>query len=242
MRISLLIITLLINGILFAQKDTYFQAHFGYSSTGLKIPFNTPKIYTQWYSGGCIYEFSLRKEISPILSIGTGYSNRSYSQSFGLSNNKFYSFAGFETHQIPLKVNLDIDLFKDVISLYASYGYMFNIEYSSPYNDNISSTYTEESFEIEFILIPESKYRSTFLMSTGARLRVFEELRFEIEGGRAFGLKDLRIYNFTYLDNSNSLETLTIKDKCNYWYFKFGFSYPMRRVGEIARKGISKLL
>jgi len=206
------------------------------------MPVNTPQIYTQWYSGGRIYEFSLRKEISSILSIESGYLNRTYSQAFGLSNDKFYSFAGFETHQIPFKVNLDIYLFKDVISLYASYGYMFNIEYSSPYTENSSNSFQEESFEIEFILIPESKYRSTFLMSTGARLRVFEELLFEIEGGRAFGPKDLRIYNFTYLNNSNSLETLTIKDKCNYWYFKFGFSYPIRRIGEMAGKGISKLL
>ena len=242
MRITLLILCLLTNGILFAQKYTYFQVQFGYSSTGLNMPENTPRIYNPWYSGGGTYEFHLRQEISSIVSLESGYSHRSYSQSFGLSKDHFQSIGQFNTHQIPLKGNLDVFLYKDFISLYASFGYMFNIEVS-PSVSNIRTSFHQEDFvKTEWILLPESKYRSSFLMNTGVRLRLFEELLFEIELGRAFGFRDVRIYNLSYLDNSNSLKTLTINDRCNYWYFKFGLSYPLQRVGEMVGYAISKLL
>ncbi len=242
MRITLLILCLLANSILFAQKYTYFQVQFGYSSTGLNMPENTPQIYNQWYAGGGTYEFHLRQEISSIISMELGYAYRSYFQSFGLRKDQFQSMGQFNTHQIPLKGNLDVYLYKDVISVYASFGYMFNIEVSPSVSNVITSFHQEDFVKTEWVLLPKSKYRSTFLINTGARIRLIEELQFEVELGRAFGFKDVRIYNLTYLDNSNSLKTFTVNDRCNYWYFKFGLSYPIQRVGEMAGYAISKLL
>jgi hypothetical protein len=240
MRISILIIGIATNCILYAQKNTYFQVHWGSSSTGFKIQDYSPQIYNSCYVGGHLYDFHLRQELVSIMSIEFGYSNRSYYQAFGLKKNYLYSTEQFITNQFPISINLDINVYKDV-SLYSSYGYMFCIERSIS-DGNIISLPNEEYLAIDWKYIPGSKYNSKFLVNLGARIRIIDELLFEIECGRAFRTKDFRIYSFTFKDNSGLFKTLSTNDLGNYWYFQFGLSYPIQRTGKILGGLFSKLI
>lgn len=199
---------------------------------------NSTQISTRLYNDGAIYGFYLRREVSKMLSFELGYSFRKY---FGYLGDHHVTAGGFDSHQIPLKANLDIDVYKDRISLFASFGYLFCIEVSGGDGSFTQWNHQGESITIEWKSIPESKYHSLFSGSIGSRFRVFDELLLEMELGYTFGFEDLTEYNITYRDSSETVQTLSVKGKGEYWYLKVGISYPIQRACELIRKGVSSL-
>ncbi|MCK4923031.1 MAG: hypothetical protein KAS71_18415 [Bacteroidales bacterium] len=234
MRIVIVFLGILASEILSAQNYTYLRAELGLTTTKLHIIENYSLIdNTLFEGGGAMYGFYLRREISEMLSFEIGYSYRMYSDQIGLISNYYASTGGIESHQIPFKLNLNIDVFKDRISMFASFGYLFCIEESNGGGSSSTLNSDGKSILLEWKFIPESKFNSLLSTSTGCRFRVYDQLLLEMELGYIFGFKNLIEYNVTYWDDSGVLQALNSKGKGEYYYFKLGLSYPIQRVQEL---------
>ncbi len=229
LKIVIVFIGILVSEVISAQNYTYFRAEVGLTTTRFHNIENSDLINnnTIFGGGGAMYGFYFSREISKMISFEMGYSYRMYSHQFGINKNYYATTGGMESHQIPIKVDLSKDVFKDRISMFASFGYLFCI--NEEFSEGSGSGLNDEgdSIRVYWNLIPESKYNSLLSTSTGCRFRVYNQLFFELELGYIFGFKNLIEYDVTYWDDSGGIQVLNSKGKGEYFYFKLGLSYPI---------------
>jgi hypothetical protein len=114
MRMQVLLLTLLLPTSLPGQKNTWISAEAGLSTTRLQYANNTSK-WGPSYTPGCMYGFYLRRELSPMFSLESGYGMLEYGDSYGLSKEFIVYDGGNKTHQVPLRVYADKEVFLDRI-------------------------------------------------------------------------------------------------------------------------------
>lgn len=232
MRTAFIIIGILVGNLLSAQNYTYLGAELGFSTYRSQNANYPTNINFGLYNGsGSIIGFHLRRELSKMLSIETGYSSNTYGDYY-LPN------VAFESHQIPLKGNLNINVYRDRISTFASFGYLFCIEESLSSGSFGIWNSEGDGIVVDWSYISESKYNSLFVASSGCRFRLLDELLIEMELGYAFGLKAIREYKLTFWDTSGISGSSHLTGKGNYYYFKIGLSYPIQRASKLLEKVI----
>jgi hypothetical protein len=241
MRASLTILFVLTFSIATGQRYTYLGGGIGIISSKFQLNENlsirSPTIIT-----GGSYDVYLRQDLTDFLAFELGYSWRNYASEYMLPGNSFaYPSVGLWSHLIPINIDIRVDVLKDRISLYASFGYLISVKQYAGSGSIKSFNHKGDSILVQWDYIAESDHSSHFTIGLGTRVRVFDELRFEVELGYAFGFKDQRKYEFTYWDQYGAPQVQNTTYKGEYWYLKIGLSYPIQRMIVIAKSGISKL-
>jgi hypothetical protein len=150
-------------------------------------------------------------------------------------------YVGLSSHQIPINIEIEADVFKDRISSYASFGAKL-AQLSRTGNGSFSNYYSDGLMAyIEWEPIPQAKLSVLYSAGFGSRFRVVDELIFNLETGYVFGFEDLRTYHITYEDQSGNSLTENINIKVAYWQLKFGFSYPIQRATELIRGAVGNI-
>ncbi|MFW5820125.1 MAG: hypothetical protein ACOCWA_02455 [Bacteroidota bacterium] len=239
MRFILLLFLALAGYHLQAQDYTWFRAGIGYTASKLYKVGGSAEFSNTLEPSGAFYNFNLRKEISEMISIETGFMERGYHNNFSIDGDKYGSFGSFESYQIPLKIYLDLNLYRERILMFTSFGYTFCIEGHTG-SGLVTSTSIKDTVVLtaSYSTLPESKYHSLFSVSTGARIRIIEELLIELELGYAFGFEDLRRFEITYYDDSGVLNEIYGTDRGRYWFLGIRLSYPLERVLDIVQIGL----
>ncbi len=233
MRIILIFIIVFAGNCLQAQNYNWFQAGFGYTTSKSCKVGGADGIYNTPDPDGAFYNFLLRKDISQMTSIETGFMERGYMITLGVAGNNYVSFGASEAYQIPLKIFFDLNLYKDKIFMYTSFGYLFCIEDNSGSGEVISTGFNTDSIAVAFRYLPGSKFHSLYTVSTGFRLRIVDELFLQLELGYAFGFEDIMEFEITYYDDSGVLKEISMTDRGRYWFLGIGLSYPLERVLEL---------
>ncbi len=132
-------------------------------------------------------------------------------------------------------MDIGVDIVKDRLSLYASFGYHICVQQYTGSGSNKSFNHQGDSIIIEWNYIAESEHKSLFTVGLGSRIKIVDELLMELELGYAFGNEDQREYNFTFWNESGGIQNQTTRFTGNYWRVKFGLSYPIQRILESIR-------
>ena len=224
-----------------AQRYTYLGGGIGLISARFQVNESLWLLHSESFIDGGSYDAYLRQEITKFLSFELGYSWRNYDFEYELfEDQSIYSSEGFWAHQIPINIDVEVDVLKDRISAYATFGYLICIKQATGQNDTYISQ-GGDSLMIEWNYIAESDQASQFTVGFGSRFRLFDEFLLDLEIGNAFSLKDLREYKFTFKDQLGNTQFKTNTFRGDYWYFKIRFSYPIQRAVELIGKGISQI-
>jgi len=216
-----------------AQRYTYFGGGISLFSSSMSTGPVSPLTNASFGIDGGAYDVTLRQEINGFLSLETGISAHNLEYEYLFNNEIYVHLGAFPVHKIPLKAELEVDVFRDRIAAYASFGYQFCIPF-----DNGSYSYTSysavgenmESVGVEWTYIQDRWFYSLYQVGAGLRFRLVDALLFELELGYGFSLKNMIKATFTYLDQTGEEIIYIHKDGLNYWYMQFGFSYPIQRV------------
>lgn len=240
MRTVLTILFVLTFSIAAGQKYTYFGGGIGLISSRFQLNENL-SIRSPTIINGGSYDVYLRQDMTDFLAIELGYSWRNYDSEFLLPGDSYaYPSVGLWSHLIPINIDIGVDVLKDRISLFASFGYLICVKQYTGSGSNMPYNHNGDSIIIQWDYIAESDHSSLFTIGIGTRVRILDELRFEVELGYAFGFKDQREYELTYWDQYGIPHVQNTTYKGEYWRLKFGLSYPIQRMIAIAQSGISK--
>lgn len=192
---------------------------------------------------GGAYDVTVRQEINHFLSIESGISAHNIEHFYLFKDEIHMTSGGFKVHKIPLKAELEVDLFRDRIAGYATFGYQFCIRMDY---DNRSTVYSSvaangASMDVEWDYISDGLFYSLYQVGAGLRFRLVESLLYEMEFGYGFSLKDMVRTTFTYKDQTGEENILIYQEGLNYWYLQGGFSYPVQRVVEIMHDVLKSL-
>lgn len=221
-----------------AQNHTYVGVGIGLFSAHITSG-DIPNIATVPYRlDGGAFNITIRQEINHFLSIETGISSHTLEHDYILDDVIYATIGRFHVHKIPLKIEMEVNLFKDRIAAYTSFGthFCFPRDYhrGGSYTAYIDSD--EGSLDVDWEYITEDRYYSLYQVGAGSRFRLVDALLFEIELGYAISLKDMVESHFTYLDQSTIIQDITIKEGLNYWYLQGGISYPVQRIAQYIKK------
>jgi hypothetical protein len=95
---------------------------------------------------------------------------------------------------------------------------------------------------VEYAHLPGTGYASFLSAGAGTRFRLVHELLFEMELGYATTSHELYSLRVRYEDPAGVSYAHTIEEGRNYFYFRFGFSYPLQPVFRAMGKGVDFLL
>jgi hypothetical protein len=171
-----------------AQTDRRF-AYFGKGMIlAAATALDDPNIFHfcgySFFNGGG-YDVMIRQEVNDFLSIESGLNIFGFSMGYNYLDEKTEQ-SGLWSHNIPLKAELEVDLLKDRIALYASFGLQFN------YADHTSfgwRTLYMDNGELDQhkYYLPKSRIYSRYLVGSGARFCIVDQLIFELELGMGTG-------------------------------------------------------
>ncbi len=216
-----------------AQRFTYLGVGMSLYTADMKPGLNFLFTKAPYSLNGGAYDVTLRQEINEFLSLETGISAHNFEYNY-LFNKEIYMHIGaFPVHKIPLKAELEVDVFRDRIAAYASFGYQFCIPFDTGNHGMTSYSSVsgiEGSVGVEWNYIPDRWFYSLYQVGAGLRFRLVDALLFELELGYGFSLNDLIKATFTYLDQTGEEIIYMHKEGLNYWYMQFGFSYPIQKV------------
>ena len=242
MRIHFIVTLAFACTILSAQRNTYLGGGIGLISARFQVEKSLWLIQSESFIDGGSYDAYLRQEITRFLSVEVGYSWRNYDFEYKLSEDQsIYNHEGFWAHQIPINIDLEVDVLKDRISAYATFGYLVCVKQATGQNNYTQISQNGDSLMIEWNYIAESDHASQFSIGFGSRFRLFDEFLLDLEIGNVFSLKDLRDYKFTFKDQLGNTQSQTNTFRGDYWYLKIRFSYPIQRAVELIGKGISQI-
>ncbi|MEN8231045.1 MAG: hypothetical protein ABFS38_23015, partial [Bacteroidota bacterium] len=220
-----------------AQRYTYVGVGMSLYAANISLgadPFLTKASYV--IDGGA-YDVTVRQEINHFLSIETGISAHNFEHDYIFNDEVHVHSGAFPVHKIPLKAELEVDLFRDRIAAYGSFGYQFCIRMN--YNSGRGAYYSYAaiggSVDVEWDYISDGPFYSLYQVGAGTRFRLVDALLFEMEIGYGFSLKDMVTTTITYKDRTGEENVLIHKEGLNYWYLQGGFSYPVQRVVQIMR-------
>jgi len=216
-----------------AQPYTYFGGGISLFSSSMFTGPVSPLTKASFGIDGGAYDVTLRQEINGFLSLETGISAHNLEYDYLFNNDIYVHIGAFPVHKIPLKAELEVDVLRDRIAAFASFGYQFCIPF-----DNSSRRYTSysavgenmESVGVEWNYNPDRWFYSLYQVGTGLRFRLVDALLFELELGYGFSLKNMINATLTYLGQTGEEIIYIHKDGLNYWYMQFGFSYPIQRI------------
>jgi hypothetical protein len=190
------------------------------------------------YGGG--YDVTIRQEINDFLSLESGLNVFNFHMTYPFMG-EYTEHWGLMSHNIPLKAELEVDLLRDRIALYGSFGIQFNYADQTSYGwGTLYMNHVELEYHKNYL--PETRVYSRYIAGSGARFRLVDQLIFELELGFGFRVKDLLEYEFTYRDDSGTSTDFIIREPTDYWYISYGISYPIQRVMDGYRKVRKELM
>ncbi len=241
MRITLSTALLFVLLGLSAQRYTYLGGEIGLISARLQLEDNPLGLKQDLLVDGGFYGLYLRQEFTRVISLQVGYSWNNYEHSYIFPGGHFAMTGGLYSHQIPISVDFDVNVYKDRISVYTSFGYLFSVKQAIGWGSNSPCNLDGDSLVLEWNYIAESEHSSRYNVGIGSRFRVVDEFLAELELGYVFGFNDLREYVFTYWDHSGNMQTQSATGQGNYWVLRFGFSYPIQKAIRLVKKGVSQM-
>lgn len=235
MRTLLIAILMLITSIVTAQRYTYLGGGVGIISSKYQLN-ESLSIRSPTTINGGSYDIYLRQDLTKFLAAEIGYSWRNYDSEYLLPGDSYaFPSVGIWAHLIPVNMDIGVDIVKDRLSLYASFGYLICVQQYTGSGSNKSFNNQGDSLIIEWDYVAESEHKSLFTVGLGSRINIVEDLLMELELGYAFAYEDQREYIFTYWDESGGIKNQTAIFNGNYWRVKFGLSYPIQRILESIR-------
>lgn len=238
MKLTFIIALLTASSSIFAQRFTYIGGGFGLISARFQNNESLWLTLSNSFIDGGSYDAFIRQEIVNFLSIEIGYSWRNYDFEYQIDDNlTATSSMGFWAHQIPVNIDVEVDVYKDFISAYATVGYLFCVIQGEG-NSKQYETQNGGSLTVGWNNISSPGPSSQFTIGVGARFRLVDEFYVDTEIGNAFAVKDLREFKITYEDQSGNIKVYANPFQGNYWYFKIRISYPIQRIFQGVKKGI----
>lgn len=218
-----------------AQRYTYLGAGIGLISSKYQLDEN-PSIRSPTTINGGYYDIYLRQVLTKFLSAEIGYSWRNYDSEYLLPGDSYaLPHVGLWAHLIPINLDVGVDVYRNRLSLYASFGYHICIQQYTGSGTSYSFNSNGDSIIVDWDYIADSEHKSVFTIGVGTRFRAIDELIVEFEFGYAFGFEDQREYWFTYWNDTGEIQHLSTTFSGNYWRIKFGTSYPIQRVIELLK-------
>ena len=235
MRLVLFIFFITISASAAAQRDTHVGVGAGLISSRYQLDENLSIRSPTTINGGS-YDFVIRQEITKFLSAEIGYSWRGYDSEYLLPGDSYaYPNISMWAHIIPIKLDIGVDVVRDRISLYGSFGYHICVQQYTGSGSQKSFNSEGDSIILEWEYIAESEHNSLFTVGIGSRFRIVDQLHVDLELEYAFGFKEQRAYHFTYWDDAGEPQNISTTYNGNYWRCKLGISYPVQRVLEMLR-------
>lgn len=232
--IALVMILMLSALPLLSQHYTYIGGGMNLNSATSVQQFGPFEVSNVIELDGGSFDVSIRQEINDLISIETGLSHHNYSQLF-LINDQYMSLGGFESFRLPVKLELEVPLYKDRIIGYTSFG--THICHAPLWDiGGITTNYKNEG-----ILEMTNEYASghlIFLMysaGSGCRFRIVDQLLFEMEFGYTFRTKHLLNHYVTFTDLDENVSDFLYQDKHNFFYLQGAITYPVQRIADGVR-------
>jgi hypothetical protein len=224
------------------QKYTWFGGGIGLISASGRGSTANP-VHSTWLLDGGSYGGFIRQDITKFLSFEIGFSYRNFGCDFRLSSGQtVYSNVGFPAYQVPVNIDLEVDVMDERISFHSSFGYLFKLyQYTGPYGTIMQYSIDGDSLIYNYKYLPASEYSSHFIAGAGARFRLIDQLRFELELVYIFRFNDIREYDITTWDEAGNPEYGNEIIHGNYWHLQAGFSFPVQRLIKMIREGSSEV-
>jgi hypothetical protein len=220
------------------QKRTYFGLEFSVANDIYEITdngdylVNVPLINGQ---GG----FNLRQEISRNLFVETGLILKYYWQGFGFKTIPYYgSTSDDPSWIIPVRLGLNLNLYKGKIYLVPVVGYSFGINppygYGLGYGKQTSSTTT---IDYNYTENPDvSRYFSLLQTGIGFEFKLFNTLLLSITTNYYSGFKKTTHLDINYTVNNSNQTTGTAISKGEFWCVTSGLKYPISNFWTMKKK------
>lgn len=217
-----------------AQRYTYIGGGMNLNSAIHVSQFGPFDVSNIMELDGGSYDVSLRQEINDLVSLETGLSHHNFSNWFLINNQHIY-LGSFESFRLPLKLELEVSLYKDRIIGYAGFG--THICHASPWDTGGRSINHKNEGTLEFTREYTMDHLIYLMYSAGSgiRFRIVDQLLFELELGYTFRVKHLVNHYVTFTDLTGTSTDFLYQDKHNFFYLQGAITYPVQRIADGVR-------
>ena len=225
--------------ILSAQRYTYLNPGIQLHSA---IPLGQSSLFppVSYYpvdGGG--YTLTIRQEVNNFLSIRTGVVALGTFKEF-IYGESVFDLLGYHAHRLPVKAELEVDLLRDRIIGYASFGLEIALPFRWDLNHGYRTTYTAtDTLTSNAFYLLDHRVHTYYTVGFGLRFRLIDQLHLEIESGYGSTFRDIIEVQF-WEEKPSFYNTppydFAIRDKMNYFYLSFSIAYPFQRMADGVRK------
>ncbi|MBK7650773.1 MAG: hypothetical protein IPJ20_08535 [Flammeovirgaceae bacterium] len=213
----------------YGQNKTYIGLEFSIANDIYKITDNSDYLMNIPLINGA-GGFNIRQEVNKNFLIEVGLLMKYYQQGFGFKTIPYYGSSSSDpSWLIPVRIGLNLNLYKGKIYLVPVVGFTFGINppygFGLGYGKQISSTTT---IDYNYAENPDvTRYFSLLQTGIGFEVKLFKALLFSISTNYYKGFNKTTHLDINYMVNNSNQATGTAISKGDFWCVSTGLKYPI---------------